>query len=101
MECVIMVSAKDDEPQFVKDYNRKSGEWVTATVFSSAAMYVVGAVLSGESLFEGLSVLSLVLGMGSWAWWAHKRYPPVRAWRETWLREHRWVEGKNHDSQDS
>ncbi|MDA4127306.1 MAG: hypothetical protein OK452_08940 [Thaumarchaeota archaeon] len=82
-----MISAKDDEPQWVKDYYRKAVKWGFLAAGIGAAVSLIGGHLFAawgvEFYLGGLIFPTIFVGL-----WFRRAYPPVRAWKEAWLKEH-------------
>lgn len=82
-----MIRAKDDEPQWVKDYYRKAVQWVFLAIGTGAAVAFIGRHLFaswGVEFYLGGLIFSTI----SFGLWMRRAYPPVRAWKEAWLKEH-------------
>jgi hypothetical protein len=82
-----MISAKDDEPEWVKDFYRKTLRRYFLTLAIGVPMTFIGAFF-----FTGLqhAIVFLVGWTPSvifFLWYAHS-VPPINAWKKAWLKEH-------------
>ena len=80
-----MVSAKDDEPEWVKGYYRKGLKLCILAIGLSVAIAVIGGSLTGMFGLFFLLGLSPFIPFGLWM---NRAVKPVREWRKAWLREH-------------
>jgi hypothetical protein len=81
-----VINAKDDEPQWVRDYYHKALQRGLAAIGIGVVFVFVGG-----NLFSGLRGIFFLCGfipLAVFGWWMHRAYPPVRAWKEAWIKEH-------------
>jgi hypothetical protein len=83
-----MISAKDDEPQWVKDYYRKSVVRGLSLTFVGSGLWFIGDKFFSQSVFLGIFILGGLVPIVVFGLWIRRAYPPVRAWKEAWLKEH-------------
>ena len=83
-----MISAKDDEPEFVRAYTRKALRFLLFMIIFAIAIAAFSALLPFQSPLRGPLFLCPFIPLILFSWWMHKQYPPVRRWREAWLKEH-------------
>jgi hypothetical protein len=81
-----LINAKDDEPEWVRDYYRKAVQMsLLAVGIEAAVSFTGGHLFSGwrDAFYLGGFIPIIVVGL-----WVRHAYPPVRAWKEAWLNEH-------------
>ena len=83
-----MISAKDDEPEFVRAYTRKVLRLLLLVIVVAVSLDVVSAILSPSPPLPGILFLVQFVPLIGLGWWVHRNYPPVRKWREDWLKAH-------------
>jgi hypothetical protein len=80
-----MISAKDDEPQWVKDYYRKALRWGFSSIGIGVAIAVIGGNLTG---MLGVFFLLGFMAPIPFYIWVSRASKPVNAWKKAWLKEH-------------
>lgn len=84
----VVISTREDEPEFVKAYSRKALQFVLVIVVVAIALGIASAVLPVEPPLQGLLFLGVLVPVVAFGVWMRRAYPPVREWRKAWMKEH-------------
>ena len=83
-----MISAKDDEPEFVRAYTRKVSRLLLVVIVVAVSLDFISAFLVVNPPLKGFLFLVQFFPLIALGWWIHRNYTPVRKWRKAWLKEH-------------
>jgi hypothetical protein len=83
------ITAEDDEPEFVREFNRRLLKRFFLTIIVYVAINVAGEQLFSSSVLSSALFYLTFLVYVPFILWFRRSFPPVRAWGEEWLKKHR------------